>query len=901
MKIRSLAVNQFKKFTSPKKLEDIKDGLNVVVGSNEMGKSTLLDALRAVLFEKYDSNVKAIKDLQNERNKAGPVVELKFELEDGLYSISKRFVKKPYARLNSPDGSTLEGKVAEEKLRDLLDFSKSGRSGADSETLGMWNILWVKQGESFGSFNLSSSARANLHNALESEVGTVLGGRRGREIPQSIEDQLRKLLTQGGKSRGDYQVAINQVTSLEKELEELKKQKTNLLEMLKNLEEEQGKRERLSDPKRDEEDKAELERARNQLDELEKLENQIEAENRELKVCEFKLKQAEQNEKLRHDLKDNISLERQRLEELNEKNTEAIEQEKQALASLEKLSEEMALTEEETKETENIASRKKRIFSCVELKRHINSLTDQLEKAENAEKRRVDAQKRAEVIDVTQEVFQQIEDAEKERDKAENRLGVVSTLVTFDMENTSGIEVDGASLDSGKSSLKAVSPMKISIPERGDITIEPAVRNHDELIDQQRKAEKQLKDALNKASVLSAEQARTLYNERQKALEQAELARKEAEMYAPGSEQYQPGVQALNEYVEKEKQELENKMVELAVQELPEYQDAKTDLENAQNKSETARESLDKIRATIKGPESILTKVKEHSASTKTRYEECEKRLENLLDQLTKAEDEYSEDRLREETKKAQKAFLYQEDKVEQLSAKRIEDVTVEQTKARVHRLEKAYENKKRDCHKLEISIQDKLSRVDILGGEGLDESIERKKRDLEHWKEKLNRFEREAQVLTLLLETLRNAEQKAKELFLSPVTDRMQPYLQSLFPGSEITIDEDLRIKGVIREAGYEEPFPLLSMGTQEQVAVLVRLAFAEMLVEQGKPATVVLDDALVFSDDTRMDRMFDILNHAADKVQILIFTCREQLFENVGGHMLSLGSASLEELISA
>ena len=68
--------------------------------------------------------------------------------------------------------------------------------------------------------------------------------------------------------------------------------------------------------------------------------------------------------------------------------------------------------------------------------------------------------------------------------------------------------------------------------------------------------------------------------------------------------------------------------------------------------------------------------------------------------------------------------------------------------------------------------------------------------------------------------------------------------------------------------------------MGTQEQIAVLVRLAFAEMLAEQGHPATVVLDDALVFSDDQRMNRMFDILSMAGAKVQVLIFTCREQLF---------------------
>ena len=65
MKLRSLAVNQFKKFTVPTQLDGMVDGLNLVVGPNEMGKSTLLDALRAVLFERHASKARAITDLQN--------------------------------------------------------------------------------------------------------------------------------------------------------------------------------------------------------------------------------------------------------------------------------------------------------------------------------------------------------------------------------------------------------------------------------------------------------------------------------------------------------------------------------------------------------------------------------------------------------------------------------------------------------------------------------------------------------------------------------------------------------------------------------------------------------------------------------------------------------------------
>jgi uncharacterized protein YhaN len=80
------------------------------------------------------------------------------------------------------------------------------------------------------------------------------------------------------------------------------------------------------------------------------------------------------------------------------------------------------------------------------------------------------------------------------------------------------------------------------------------------------------------------------------------------------------------------------------------------------------------------------------------------------------------------------------------------------------------------------------------------------------------------------------------------------------------------------------------LSEGTQEQLAVLSRLAFAELMLDQGKPATVILDDALVFSDDNRIERMFDILMCAGEKVQIVVLTCRRRLFTRLGASMLQI-----------
>ena len=144
--------------------------------------------------------------------------------------------------------------------------------------------------------------------------------------------------------------------------------------------------------------------------------------------------------------------------------------------------------------------------------------------------------------------------------------------------------------------------------------------------------------------------------------------------------------------------------------------------------------------------------------------------------------------------------------------------------------------------------------------------------------------------MLQLLRTTLTEAERAAKERYLAPVALRIRPYLQALFPDAEIAVDEALRITGVRRKDGGDEPFEQLSDGTREQIAILVRLALAELLCDRGLPAVVVLDDALVFSDDERIQRMFAVLERAAERLQIVVLTCRERLFEGLDGKRLHL-----------
>ena len=109
MKLRSLRVNQFKMFMEPHCIGDIGDSLNVVAGPNEIGKSTVFDALRAALFETHSASGKWIRALQNDRSQGAPQVELVFECDEGTYVLTKRFLSAPLAQLRCPDGVVLAG------------------------------------------------------------------------------------------------------------------------------------------------------------------------------------------------------------------------------------------------------------------------------------------------------------------------------------------------------------------------------------------------------------------------------------------------------------------------------------------------------------------------------------------------------------------------------------------------------------------------------------------------------------------------------------------------------------------------------------------------------------------------------------------------------------------------
>ncbi|ODR92893.1 hypothetical protein A8M32_02420 [Sinorhizobium alkalisoli] len=150
--------------------------------------------------------------------------------------------------------------------------------------------------------------------------------------------------------------------------------------------------------------------------------------------------------------------------------------------------------------------------------------------------------------------------------------------------------------------------------------------------------------------------------------------------------------------------------------------------------------------------------------------------------------------------------------------------------------------------------------------------------------------YEKEVAVLQRVTTALENARSEAQELYLKPVMAELGPLLRLLFDDVAITFDDKTLLPQTILRNGQEEDVDRLSGGMREQLSVLTRLAFARLLARDGRPAPVILDDALVYSDDDRIEKMFDALHRQSRDQQIIVFSCRQRAFQKLGGNVLQM-----------
>ena len=176
-------------------------------------------------------------------------------------------------------------------------------------------------------------------------------------------------------------------------------------------------------------------------------------------------------------------------------------------------------------------------------------------------------------------------------------------------------------------------------------------------------------------------------------------------------------------------------------------------------------------------------------------------------------------------------------------------------------------------------------ARIDLRSGEGVQEELAEVSALLTAATARHAALSFEVSLLGALVEALESARSTARDRYLQPVMAELQPLLRLLWADAELRFDGESLLPTALVRSGQEEEIGVLSGGTQEQIALLVRLAFARLLAKTGRHAPVILDDALVYTDDDRIERMFDALHAQATDLQIIVFSCRQRAFRDLGG----------------
>ena len=167
---------------------DFSPNITLIGGSNETGKSSLIDALHKTLFLKATATGTPVADLRSKIYLGNPTVHIRFEANGETYNLRKRFTGQSgqVDLLNVINGNQLSGPAAEEKLADLLRVKESLGSRQVSNILPTrWAHLWVTQGSSGDNLLKKDKNFYDFDSLL-----IKLEEKGGAVIQQSAKDQL---------------------------------------------------------------------------------------------------------------------------------------------------------------------------------------------------------------------------------------------------------------------------------------------------------------------------------------------------------------------------------------------------------------------------------------------------------------------------------------------------------------------------------------------------------------------------------------------------------------------------------------------------------------------------------------------------------------------------------------
>lgn len=893
MRLRTFQISNFRKFDRPVRLEGFGDGINVLAEPNEFGKSTLLAALKAVLFEQHRTKGKVGEAMRHFQHATSPVLDLEFDLAEGRHRLEKRFMhREPSARLTLPDGTRIEGDAAEERLQTILGFGAPGVRGATPDSLGIWGALWVAQQEAVRQPDLPASGHATLQACLEAELGTMTGQDQSGALSARVRTELSVLLDGHSRPKGRLRETGEQIIAADAAIARLGAKRTGLNEAIKTLTRYKRELAKVSDADTDRQLTHDLTEARRLRDVALQHQNVLKGAIANLGLAERNHADALAETDRRTTRRQQIAATRPALEAARNGEARLLEEQVAAATLLTQRRDAVRSAEEAVAHAAELLKDAHAKSVLVARSVQLVRLGGALERATTAqaEVNRFMGEFAANPADATR--LEAVTTATSALDRARSVLDAQATGIILDLEPAAAgnVRLGGVVMPVGPSRLRVVEDAVIEIAGIGRVRVKPAIRDRAKLQIAVTAAETALATALLTIGAADLAEAVSMAANRTGlgvCIRAAEAVLKAATPGEPTIE-LNPGLEALRNRVGADRSQLAAELTALGLNALPTAAEAATSLEVAEQIVVAARAHLADTRAALVGPEAEHARAAIAQREAVLQAGQARSDLAALEREEAAALAAEADDVLAALLATVHAEVAGQRALVAQLQGDKPAE-TVEGMDARIKRLEGAVTVRTDTMRRLREEVAGLVARIRHDEGEGLDEQIGEAERRREEKAGEQAALERDAGVLTLLRDMLAAAEREARERYVAPVLRRVTPYLRGLFPGVEVSLGDQLGIATLTRQAGAED-MERLSIGTMEQVAVLLRLAYTDLLIDAGKPAMLILDDALAYADRERLELIFDVLTRAAERMQILILTCRTDAFARLGGNRLQL-----------
>jgi hypothetical protein len=869
MKISALRLFNVKRFAGRGvAIEGIGDGVNVLCAANEFGKSTSFEALHALFFQPHAGTP---GDVQRLRPYSGgnPLVEADITTGGGSFRITKQYYGGRSARVVDLGTGRLVAQAdeAENFINTLIRGGTSGPAG----------LLWVRQGitgiekRSRTEEEGEKQVRQSLLESVQGEVEAVTGGRRMAEIMAAVKEALADMVTGTGrpKAGGRYAAAIEERDRLAGDEARLAAEVTRLRQALDQRANAAARLAELDSPAEKEERRTAVEAAQSRFDAAKAQNEKLKTAEAELKLVRERRNAAEREFKAFTAAREKAVLLQSGLSSAEIDRAGAVKRRREVSDAIEKARENVDLAEAEEQELRERLTHFEAATKAREAFVRLADLKQRLAEAEQLRQSIEEGEAQLALLRIPAKSIEDLQACEVEIAKlrAIDEAARPSVSIRYEADTAGTVALDGKPLLDGEDRTYD-GHARLEVAGIGTITLRSnrPGRSDNQLV----QAEAARTALLVSMGIDSLSAARDRQARAQLADADLRGLKDRLSFIAPR------GLAKLREEVEA------GNTISLEGLDLDEDPALlRTALAQAEERRKQARLALrevepDQSRAddAFVVAETTLSSLISDQAQLAAILGPEEARAErerSLLATLTDLDQSLSE---------AQAHALTLGTDVGDLAS-------IEAALTRARSIEAAVD---KEINALRETMAGLNAEIRAQSDEAVEEKWRETSETLTAAIARVAAFEKEVAVLQRVTVAMENARSEARELYLKPVMAELGPLLRLLFDDVSITFDDKTLLPQTILRNGQEEDVDRLSGGMREQLSVLTRLAFARLLARDGRPAPVILDDALVYSDDDRIEKMFDALHRQSRDQQIIVFSCRQRAFQKLGGNVLQM-----------